>query len=412
MKIGLLAYHAVCNFGAMLQLLSTYMFLKNHGHEPVIINWLAKDLEDYYSQNTPKSQIENQLKLRLQLWRETALCRTIKDVANVIANEHIDAVIIGSDAVAQHHPLFERIVFPCRSIVAVNSVTSDVVFPNPFWGLWTNYLDKPVPVALMSAASQDSKYKFISKHLRKQMKECVMSYCYASVRDEDTQKMFSYITDGQCCPPVTPDPVFAFNQNAASLLPSKADIMKRYGLSDNYLLVSFKNDKRSMVSQTWLNELQNIATQHGVQCVSLPFSTSRSAGELDKEIGLPLSPVDWYALLKYSCGYIGNNMHPIVVCIHNAVPFFSFDNYGTKHANGLFCDSSTSKIRHILKVADLLDCRVASNSLFRHTPTPSHVFDKLQTFDRDKCVSFAQAYLKKYNEMMVTIFERIGCDSH
>ena len=239
-----------------------------------------------------------------------------------------------------------------------------------------------------------------------------MSYCYASVRDEDTQKMFSYITDGQCCPPVTPDPVFAFNQNAASLLPSKADIMKRYGLSDNYLLVSFKNDKRSMVSQTWLNELQNIATQHGVQCVSLPFSTSRSAGELDKEIGLPLSPVDWYALLKYSSGYIGNNMHPIVVCIHNAVPFFSFDNYGTKHANGLFCDSSTSKIRHILKVADLLDCRVASNSLFRHTPTPSHVFDKLQTFDRDKCGSFAQAYLKKYNEMMVTIFERIGCDSH
>lgn len=412
MKIGLLAYHAVCNFGAMLQLLSTYMFLKNHGHEPVIINWVAKDLEDYYSQNTPESQIENQLKLRLQLWRETALCRTIKDVANVIANEHIDAVIIGSDAVAQHHPLFERIVFPCRSIVAVNSVTSDVVFPNPFWGLWTNYLDKPVPVALMSAASQDSKYKFIPKHLRKQMKECVMSYCYASVRDEDTQKMFSYITDGQCCPPVTPDPVFAFNQNAASLLPSKADIMERYGLSDNYLLVSFKNDKRSMVSQTWLNELQNIATQHGVQCVSLPFSTSRSAGELDKEIGLPLSPVDWYALLKYSCGYIGNNMHPIVVCIHNAVPFFSFDNYGTKHANGLFCDSSTSKIRHILKVADLLDCRVASNSLFRHTPTPSHVFDKLQTFDRDKCVSFAQAYLKKYNEMMVTIFERTGCDSH
>ena len=62
MKIGLLAYHAVCNFGAMLQLLSTYMFLKNHGHEPVIINWVAKDLEDYYSQNTPKSQIENQLK--------------------------------------------------------------------------------------------------------------------------------------------------------------------------------------------------------------------------------------------------------------------------------------------------------------------------------------------------------------
>ena len=407
MKIGLLAYHAVCNFGAMLQLLSTYMFLKNHGHEPVIINWVAKDLENYYAQNTPISQIENQLKLRLQLWKETALCRTIKDVANIISNEQIDAVIIGSDAVAQHHPLFERIVFPCRNIIAIKSVTSDVVFPNPFWGIWTDYLDKPVPVALMSAASQDSKYKYISKKLRKQMKERIMAFSYVSVRDVDTQKMFSFITEGQCCPSVTPDPVFAFNQNAASLVPSKEELMKKYGLSDKYMLISFKNEKRSNVSQTWLNKFQDIAKHHGIQCVSLPFSTSLSAGELESEIALPLNPIDWYALLKYSCGYIGNNMHPIVVCIHNTVPFFSFDNYGSKHANGLFCDSSTSKIRHILKVANLLDCRIASNSLFRRTPSPEHVFNKLQTFDKAKCKNFAQGYLNKYNEMMTKILERL-----
>ena len=407
MKIGLLAYHAVCNFGAMLQLLSTYMFLKNHGHEPVIINWVAKDLENYYAQNTPISQIENQLKLRLQLWKETALCCTIKDVANIISNEQIDAVIIGSDAVAQHHPLFERIVFPCRNIIAINSVTSDVLFPNPFWGIWTDYLDKPVPVALMSAASQDSKYKYISKKLRKQMKERIMAFSYVSVRDVDTQKMFSFITEGQCCPSVTPDPVFAFNQNAASLVPSKEELMKKYGLSGKYMLISFKNEKRCNVSQTWLNKFQDIAKHHGIQCVSLPFSTSLSAGELESEIALPLNPIDWYALLKYSCGYIGNNMHPIVVCIHNTVPFFSFDNYGTKHANGLFCDSSTSKIRHILKVANLLDCRIASNSLFRRTPSPEHVFNKLQTFDKAKCKNFAQGYLNKYNEMMTKILERL-----
>lgn len=408
MKIGLLAYHSVCNFGAMLQLLSTYMFLENHGHEPVVINWVAKDLEEYYAQNTPVSQIENQKKLRLKLWKETCLCRTIEDVANIISTEHIEAVIIGSDAVAQHHPLFERIIFPCRNIIAINPVTSDVVFPNPFWGIWTDYLDKPVPVALMSVASQDSKYKYISKKLRKQMKERIMAFCYVSVRDVDTQKMFSFITEGQCCPSVTPDPVFAFNQNAASLVPSKEELMKKYGLSDKYMLISFKNEKRSNVSQTWLNKFQDIAKHHGIQCVSLPFSTSLSAGELESEIALPLNPIDWYALLKYSCGYIGNNMHPIVVCIHNAVPFFSFDNYGTKHANGLFCDSSTSKIRHILKVAKLLDCRIASNSLFRRTPSPDHVFNKLQTFDKAKCTTFAQDYLSKYNEMMTAILRHIG----
>lgn len=407
MKIGLLAYNSACNFGATLQLLSTFMFLKNHGHEPVVINWVAKDLEDFYVRITPSFQYANYLKLRLKLWNETALCRTIKDVATVISSEHIEAVIIGSDAVAQHHSLFERIVFPCRKIIAINSVTSDVVFPNPFWGIWNDFLEKPVPVALMSAASQDSQYKFIPKHLRKQMKERILAYKYASVRDVDTKKMFSYITEGQCCPPVTPDPVFAFNQNAAVLLPSKEDLMKKYALADKYLLISFKNDKRSNVSQAWLYELQNIAKQYGIQCVSLPFSTSRSSGQLDKEIELPLNPVDWYALLKHSCGYIGNNMHPIVVCLHNAVPFFSFDNYGTKHANGLFCDSSTSKIRHILKVAGFLDCRVSSNSLFRRTPKPAFVLEKLQSFDRDKCAAFAQGYLDKYNEMMSMILERI-----
>ena len=183
--------------------------------------------------------------------------------------------------------------------------------------------------------------------------------------------------------------------------------MKKYGLSGKYMLISFKNEKRCNVSQTWLNKFQDIAKHHGIQCVSLPFSTSLSAGELENKIALPLNPIDWYALLKYSCGYIGNNMHPIVVCIHNTVPFFSFDNYGTKHANGLFCDSSTSKIRHILKVANLLDCRIASNSLFRRTPSPEHVFNKLQTFDKAKCKNFAQGYLNKYNEMMTKILERL-----
>ena len=106
------------------------------------------------------------------------------------------------------------------------------------------------------------------------MKERIMAYSYVSVRDMDTQKMFSFITEGLCCPPVTPDPVFAFNQNANTLVPSKEELMKKYGLSDKYILISFKNERRSKVSQTWLNKLQNIAKRNGIQCVSLPFSTN------------------------------------------------------------------------------------------------------------------------------------------
>ena len=45
MKIGLIAYHAAANFGASLQLLSTYSFFKNRGDEPIIINWVVEDFE-------------------------------------------------------------------------------------------------------------------------------------------------------------------------------------------------------------------------------------------------------------------------------------------------------------------------------------------------------------------------------
>ena len=110
MKIGLLAYHSACNMGATLQLLSSYCYWKNAGHEPIVINWIPQDLENYYINSTPLSQRELQVQLRKQLWRETDLCRTIEEVARVIEKEKIEAVVIGSDSVAQHHTFHDRII--------------------------------------------------------------------------------------------------------------------------------------------------------------------------------------------------------------------------------------------------------------------------------------------------------------
>lgn len=38
MKIGILTYHAACNFGAFLQLLSTVEHVRKRGLEPLVIN--------------------------------------------------------------------------------------------------------------------------------------------------------------------------------------------------------------------------------------------------------------------------------------------------------------------------------------------------------------------------------------
>ena len=53
MKIGILTYHFVSNFGANIQTLSTFEYFRNVGHDPVIINWIPTDLEQYYNNVVP-----------------------------------------------------------------------------------------------------------------------------------------------------------------------------------------------------------------------------------------------------------------------------------------------------------------------------------------------------------------------
>ena len=57
MRIGVLTYHCPPNFGAQLQAISTVGFLRNAGHEVVVLNWYAKDLEEMYSQRIPPQQV-------------------------------------------------------------------------------------------------------------------------------------------------------------------------------------------------------------------------------------------------------------------------------------------------------------------------------------------------------------------
>ena len=181
MRIGLLAYHSAINFGATLQLLSTYMFFKNNGYEPIVINWVASDLEAFYNSRSQEGQRSFSLNLRQNIWTESRLCRTSKEVANVISDYNIGGVIIGSDAVCQHHPTIERVSFPCRSIIKIQKYTTDRMFPNVFWGDFLNYLPHPVPVAVMSASSQDSAFNYFGPSLKKKMNKYIYRYSYLSV---------------------------------------------------------------------------------------------------------------------------------------------------------------------------------------------------------------------------------------
>lgn len=408
MRIGLLAYHFACNFGATLQLFSTYKYLEKHGHDPIIINYVAEDLEYAYKTHTPRQQIAMQEATRRSLWRETSLCRSDADIIAVIKSEDIDAVIIGSDAVAQHHPLLERVVFPCKRIVAVRKNTSDMEFPNPFWATWLPNLEKRIPVAVMSASCQDSNYKLIPSKTVRAIREAIARYSFISVRDTWTRDMIVHISGGECKPEVTPDPVFAFNQNAGDIVPTKEDILHKFNLPEHYILLSFKRNNNSYsVDQQWMESFDKLVKDNGATCVTLPYANQKSLGKLSMEIALPLSPIDWYALIKHSDGYVGNNMHPIIVSLHNSVPFFSFDNYGTTHFNGLLCSDKSSKIKHILQLADMQGQRVSAISRGFAPPKPMDILDALLSFDKARCNTFATNSIERYNSMMRTIMNKI-----
>ncbi len=114
MKIGVLTFLHVANFGANLQATSTYYYLKNQGHTPVFINYTSYQVEitNKISQLKKKLQnrsisiqtLEHEKFIKEQIKNQTRNVHTCSQVFEVIKEEGIEAVIIGSDAVAQHWP--------------------------------------------------------------------------------------------------------------------------------------------------------------------------------------------------------------------------------------------------------------------------------------------------------------------
>lgn len=399
MKIGLLTYHAVCNFGANLQALSTVSYWRNRGHDPIFINWITEELDNHYHRITPESQYYEHENFRKKFFPMTRRCITDNDIVDVIREEGIEAVVIGSDAVMQTRPLRARIAFPTREILTISKPARDLICPNPFWGSFVHLLEKKIPICYMSASCQNSKFRSSNSKEKGEAKALLKQFSYISTRDDWTAKQVSWFTDGELIPPVTPDPVFAFNLNVKSQ-PSEQEIRDRFNLHGNYCLFSFHSD--SAVSQKWLQEMQSRMQKRGVMCVALPFPQGMEFHHpFNKEIKLPLSPLDWYALIKYANYYIGDNMHPIVVSLHNAVPCFSFDQYATVKFH-FIVNSSSSKVYHILKQFGYPDNRVSLKGLYR-MPSVDYVLQKLDVFDKDYVRTVAAHYVEEYLKMMQDI---------
>lgn len=406
MKIGVLTFLHVSNFGANLQAFSTYMYLKNHGHEPVYLDYSSGITEFYKKMTLWKRHLLDQSlnpqdKEHLHfvdkmIDEQIHGLRNIRDVRNAVLSCNLDGVIVGSDAVAQHWPFGSTWKIGKHRPFWIEPMQPERRFPNPFWGC--GYANK-IPTAMMSVSSQNSKYFLFGKRTLKKMASQLELMTYISVRDTWTRDMM-HKADPELNITVTPDPVFALNQNAFKLLPSEEAIRKKFNLPPHYVLVGLRSQ---VLSNKELSELDELMGKDGKRCVAFCIDGVYNYKHPFKyQIPIPISPLDWFALIKYADAYVGSNMHPIVSCLSNAVPCYSLDNWGATNFWGKKILSKSSKVYDILNQFELGDY-ITTIEEGKCNVTIKDIVEHINAFPTEKVKEKAQERLTVYNTMMENI---------
>lgn len=401
MKIGILTFYKVANFGANLQALSTFYYLTNKGFEVVFLNYMTRETElslmsDYESNLQTKCHIDFVDKY---LNCQTEVLHNENEVFEEITKRKIDMVIIGSDAVVQHHPFISRLVFGPRRLHIMDKVAKERLFPNPFWGI---PFSARIPTAMMSVSSQNSEYKHFGILLKNRMKKALGNIKYISVRDGWTKQMFESISS-KLNITITPDPVFAFNMNVPEkMVLTRKELYAKFNLPKRYVLVSLHSQSLSV---DFLKEMATKFERQGLECVAFPMPKGiKFEHPFKYQVETPLSPLDWYSLIKNASAYIGSNMHPIIVSLHNSVPCFSIDHWGTIDFWGNKKDNGSSKIEHILSVYHLEKNRRPIQhgicSVF-----VQEIIDAIEFFPTQKVAEQSKKQVEKYNDMMSNIIE-------
>lgn len=375
MRIGLLTYHWVANYGANLQALSTYCYLDNNGYNPIIINWVPNDALADYQNSSSEEQLNAHHKFIKTRCRLTRQFSEQSEISAILNEEGITHVLVGSDA------LFNiiRPHFHLKTL-SYSRPSSDHLFPNLYWGKGF----ETIPHAGISISSQNCRYfEFLFR--RNEIGGLLKQYSKITVRDNWTQSLVSYFTRGKIKPEIAPDPVFAYNTNVPQQ-PNKEEICRRFNLSEQYIIVCFDKERGLISPEGWVERLNKEYYKMGIKVVNMLKPVGGQQFKGIEDIQMPIDPMDWYCLIKYSHAYIGVLMHPIIVALHNAIPFFSFDQYGIRM--GLYKNYKSSKTYHILREANLLDYHwsMVKGDKF---PEPKDVVDCLNRFPKQQCYSFA-----------------------
>ena len=306
MRIGLLTYHWVPNFGANLQALSSYSLLSQMGHDVVVLNYRPRSLENLYVETVPPEQYEVHERFVRAHFPEGPVCQTEEEFQELCSAESFDVVVVGSDA-----------VFRIRKRPKPKWDNEDVLFPNPFWLRWVGP-NAPRKGAL-AASSVGTNFLSLPKAIRKGVTRALRNMDYVSVRDAWTKWMIVALTNGRCWPRVCPDPVSILGD--VVVIPEELQ-MEAAANHKRYILLG---PRKGLVSDEWAREFVEIAHGCHLKVFGLPAPEESTGLPVDHEIELPLSPLEWYAWIQHSAGFVGDRFHSVVCSVFNSVPFVSFD---------------------------------------------------------------------------------------
>lgn len=396
MKIGILTYHSPCNFGANLQAYASSKFFESLGYTVRVINYLPLE-NDNEGRNLTEQEIahDNFSQHTLNVTRKVY---SGEDVYNVVKEEQIDIVAIGSDAVWNKNNRKRLEVFYAK------------------W-LFNTELEKKVRVIALSPAFMGSDYRDLTMEERDSFKQGLLKFSAINTRDEWTKNVVNReIVGGEYIKTVNPDPVFLLDQFCDENWVHNESVIasKKY-----YAITLPKDYMKSMgiFKQRWLDRLKHEVNKRGYLLVELPTPEGYSGYEgFDYVVKYPIDPLQWFLWLKNAKAFVGLRFHAVVSCISSGTPFFSLDSYanlnrGQRVLNLLGYHNKDrewayrSKIRNIIEGSGLEDYRV--NGAQVNTISAKKVVRMLESFPLDKMEAYSNLMATRFKENMVNALNLI-----
>lgn len=310
MKVAVLTFHAVPNFGANLQALSTVTALRGMGHDPLILNWRPPKLSRMYEADISAAQRACHEEFCAECLPQSEPVPDEKGLVSICEEWRPDRIVVGSDAVF-------RMALGGKDD---RDPTEAAAYPNPFWMRWAARLSAPVPFAALSASAGGTAIHRIRGARRRDLARDLRRFRSITVRDWWTRLMVLWVT-GRAVP-VTPDPT--------AVLRARVSVPERFSLPSAlrrrpFWAVSLGGKVKG--NAAWLARFKESANRAGYDVCNLANPEGAQDFPADVTVDTPLHPLQWLQILRSAAGYLGERFHPVIISLFHGKPVVAVDSY-------------------------------------------------------------------------------------